>query len=376
MNNANFLKNYIKKIFIEHGTEDYPLTKIVLSNLKNHPFEVIKDAKKFISEMPVNPQSVVEGKREILITKQKGRFFKPCPGTKYYLCCLYKIIHAASNCPIDCSYCVLQKYLNNPYLTLFANEDDLFAELNNVFTKSSHKIIRVGTGEFTDSMALEPITEFSKRLIPFVKNYNNVYLELKTKSTFIENVFNYKPDGHIFMAWSLNPPELIEKEEIWSASLDERLDSAKQCQDAGFPICFHFDPIIKFVGWQSAYKKTIEKIFLKIDYRRIVWISLGCLRFPPDMKNHLLERYPDTKLLLDETIIGTDGKIRYFKPVRVEIFKYIYNEIKKYAPDVLIYLCMESSEVWKNSFGFAPKNNPDFSNKLDERCKIFGGEKI
>ena len=49
-----------------------------------------------------------------------------------------------------------------------------------------------------------------------------------------------------------------------------------------------------------------------------------------------------------------DGKLRYFQPLRVEMYRKMVGWIRRAAPTVKIYLCMESREVWQQVFGFAP----------------------
>lgn len=361
----------IDKILIEKKVADLPATRLILSRLSKIPAEIIKSS----SALPVesyDPRDLIpKSKKTLLIAEQRGKFFKPCPGTKHYLCCLYKIVHQTSNCPIDCSYCILQNYFNNPYITFFANEEDMFHELEEKFTSKNDRLFRVGTGEFGDSLALEPLTDFTLRFIPFIKQFKNVFLELKTKSINIENVLKYSSGGRIFTAWSLNPQTIIDVEEPGSASLNERLNAARICQESGFPLCFHFDPIIRHRQWREEYKETISELFTNINPDRIVYISLGCLRFPPSLKDIISRRFPESELLLEEFIRGNDGKMRYFKPLRIEAFKFIYDEIRKYSKAPLVYLCMESAEIWRAVFGFAPKNNSSFSKMLDDRCKEF-----
>ena len=48
-----------------------------------------------------------------------GQLLKPCPGTREYLCCGYQILNIGTNCPLDCSYCILQAYFNQPCLRVF-----------------------------------------------------------------------------------------------------------------------------------------------------------------------------------------------------------------------------------------------------------------
>jgi len=79
---------------------------------------------------------------------------------------------------------------------------------------------------------------------------------------------------------------------------------------------------------------------------RIAWWSLGALRFPPALMEVLLRR--ETSLLRQELVPGFDGKFRYFKPRRLEMFARLVRTIRaSISRDVPLYLCMEDDEVWR-----------------------------
>ena len=46
--------------------------------------------------------------------------------------------------------------------------------------------------------------------------------------------------------------------------------------------------------------------------------------------------------------------MRYFKPLRIRVCKAIYEAIRKMAPSVTVYYCMESETVWRETMGFYP----------------------
>ena len=118
---------------------------------------------------------------------------------------------------------------------------------------------RIGTGEFTDSLMLDHVTGYSKKLVEYFSS-KNLVLELKTKSTNIQNLYNLKHNQRTVIAWSLNPKNIINKEESASASLKERLESARICQQHGYPVAFHFDPIIYTANWEKQYKIMIGNV--------------------------------------------------------------------------------------------------------------------
>jgi spore photoproduct lyase len=54
-------------------------------------------------------------------------------------------------------------------------------------------------------------------------------------------------------------------------------------------------------------------------------------------------------------VIGNDAKMRYVKPLRVSMYKHLYEELKKHiSPLNLVYLCMERWDVWEKVFGSCP----------------------
>jgi spore photoproduct lyase len=95
---------------------------------------------------------------------------------------------------MDCSYCYLQEYLHdNASLKVFGNIDDLIAEADRTLTKHRGMFFRIGTGELTDSLALEPYTGTVGELIPYFAEQPNVLLELKTKSDCVDSLLNLDP---------------------------------------------------------------------------------------------------------------------------------------------------------------------------------------
>ena len=74
----------------------------------------------------------------------------------------------------------------------------------------------------------------------------------------------------------------------------------------------------------------------------------------PDLKGVVQGRFPQSKIVYGEFIAGLDGKMRYFKPLRMKIYRAIAQAIRAHAPDVCLYFCMEDDEVWQDALGFTP----------------------
>ena len=311
-------------------------------------------------------ESLSSGKKSLFLTSNKGIFCKPCPGTREYKCCDYQVINIGMNCPMDCVYCILQAYLNNPWLSFFVNVPDMLQELGDTLINGSDRFLRIGTGEFTDSLALDRLTGLSKILVNFMADKKNAILELKTKSAVIENLANLDHGGRTIVAWSLNATSIMQREEIRTATLSERLEAAKQCASWGYKLAFHFDPIIFHPGWKDGYSQTIKQLFGTVPAEQIAWISMGALRYLPSLKEIAGKRFPTSRFFYEEFVTGLDNKARYFKPQRVELYQHIYQELQEKAADsTCIYLCMESDEIWQEVFGYSSDERGGLPAMLD-----------
>ncbi len=354
---------YLETIYVDESCLDYPLTQEILDNT-NLPIKVVA-AGMAPDIAGFYPQNLAAGKKTLFLTVNKGNFFKPCPGTREYRCCDYQVLNIGMGCPIDCVYCILQAYLNNPWTSFFVNIDDLFAELDAAFAVNQD-FLRIGTGEFTDSLALDSVTGLSRYLVPYMKDKDRAILELKSKSVVIDNLKNLDHGGKTVVAWSLNSKSIMSREEVRAATLEERLSAASLCSDWGYRLAFHFDPIIYHKNWQEEYRQTIEKLFSTVDKNKIVWISLGGLRYLPSLKEIATDRFPASRFFYEEFVAGLDGKARYFRELRVEMYRFIVGEINRYvSAKTCVYFCMENDCVWQDVFGFIPSDMGGLGKMLD-----------
>ncbi len=364
----------IEKIYLDEEAGGDEAAKTVLENLPGVPVERVRDKRALIRESSFRADSIGTGKKILFITRFYGRRLKACPGTSHQLCCGYHVINAATNCPMDCSYCVLQGYLNNPFLTLYTNWEDLLEEIESFFNANSESLVRLGTGELSDSLALDGIFPLSKLLVPFFKERGNGILELKTKSVQIDHLLDLSHGGKTVISWSLNPEKIIEEEEVGTSSLKERVDAAARCQEKGYPLGFHFDPMIHHEGWEEGYRETVRALFNRVDPKRIIWISLGGFRYPPQLKAIAKERFPQTKIFLGELFPGRDAKFRYLSEIRVEMYRKMAEWLRDADPNLFVYLCMESREVWEKVFGWAPQSSSHLNHLFEKRVKEFHKE--
>ncbi len=354
-----------EKIFIHQDVIDFPLTERILKNTSQVTHEIISNPQELIEDFRISQQPIKQGKRFLLLAKQKGGFVKPCPCTPQYIGCNYFIINLEINCPLDCSYCILQDYLTNPLITVHVNFQDLRQELDIFIAKQRERTFRIGTGELGDSLALDHITENSKDLIAYFRGKRKVFFELKTKTVNIKNILKQEPARNIVISWSLNTRRMVQEQEKGAPPVEDRIYAAGKTVKRGYHVGFHFDPLIRYPGWERDYEEVVKLLFKAVNPKRIAWISLGSLRFPSDFASVINRRFPTNKIFHDEFIRGQDGKYRYFRPLRIDLYERMIHFIKKnQGTGVPVYLCMEGEDVWRDVIKWVPRNEEEVERSL------------
>lgn len=360
-----------EKVIIERSVRDSSIAHNVLSALPTTPVEFIDSVDVLVHEARRDRPTIAGGKQDLVLARHRGGFFKPCPaGTtragSRNVCCNYFVVSTSSNCHMECSYCYLQTHLNFPQMVVYANHGDLLDELDEAFRSNPRARFRVGTGELADSLALDPLTRYSVPLVEFFADVPNAVLELKTKSNCVENLLDLDHRQRTVVSWSVNPDAIQRTEEHKTATLDQRLAAAEKCSSAGYPVAFHFDPILHYPGWENDYRGLVEEVFTRFTSDSIAWVSLGALRMTPRLKGLIRDRFPSSRLPLGELVATGDGKLRYFKPLRVDLLGQMRAWIREAAPGVRIYACMEDTGVWGKVFPGRPPAEVELGDSLLE----------
>ena len=237
------------KLYIDQQVLHSPQVISIRSRIPHVPVSVVHNSKEVYEAVLSSDNPVQKGKTILFLTRNKGAFIKPCPGTRSYTCCGYQILHMGTYCTMDCSYCILQAYFHPPLLQYFVNHDELLAELDRLFLNKT--LSRIGTGEFTDSMIWDNWTDLSELLVPKFSKQSKAVLELKTKTANIKTLKTLHHNHKTIVSWSLNTPRIIKNEERHTASLSSRLRAAAKCESWDYPLGFHFDPLVIYDGCEK-----------------------------------------------------------------------------------------------------------------------------
>ena len=345
----------IRKIVIDPEFKNAELPHRIAEKLSLEPEFMTKDD--LLDEIRRNPgvDLFKTAKKVLFFTENKGRFLKKCPGSKGVVCCNYYTINSVTGCPYDCSYCILQHYIgNNPFITVFLNKEKAIEEI--VSFLAENRFLRVGTGELADSLALDHLLDESGFFIGELSRrslFERVQFEFKTKSAEVERLLEVKklyPEANIVAGFSVNVPRFSANEEPGTATLEERMNAARQLQAAGVNVAIHFDPVLMLEELFDDYMQLIDFIFSQLDQSKIAWISMGGFRHTLALTETIIERNPKSLLLRGEMFPSdSDNKLRYLAFIRRRFYTAFQKRISRFFRyDPPLYMCMEKAFMWSD----------------------------
>jgi spore photoproduct lyase len=251
-------------------------------------------------------------------------------------------------CPYDCRYCYLAgtpgvKF--SPTVKIFVNIDEILVQIARAASKLSEPTAFY-LGKLQDGLALDPLTGYSRTLIPFFAQQKKTRLTLLTKSANVDNLLDLDHQGHSILSWSLNPTEIYDAFESNVPTPNERIAAMQKCTDVGYPLRAVIMPIIPVERWQKIYADFLENLLETVPLDRITLGQIcsysGALQLTEQKlgKDNLI-----SKMLQKGK--SKDGRIRFPIKIRIEVYRSLIDKIRKLQPKLQVGLCMEETETFK-----------------------------
>ena len=246
-------------------------------------------------------------------------------------------------CPYGCTYCYLAgtpgvKF--SPSVKIFTNLDEVLAAID----KNAQKIGRPTAfyhGKLQDGLALDPLTGYSRRLVPFFAEHRFARQIVLTKSADVENLLDLDHKGHTILSWTLQPPEISEVFEPNTPPVAERLGAMKRCAKAGYPLRTVLMPLIPVEGWLELYAGFLSLLLKEISIQRLTLGAICSYQAAHQLMNRKLG--PANTITANiRQAKSEDGRIRYGEQLREQGYRHLIQAAKSIRPDLEIGLCLES----------------------------------
>jgi spore photoproduct lyase len=344
--------------YIDERSRDSFVAQRLQSLLPESKFSFVGEAPLQKVRGTLTAEQFSRSKKLVYVKPFEGQFFRRCPGAtqkKTLTCCNYYVLNLGQQCNMNCSYCYLQSYINTPYMMIYSNIEQALLELDEMAALHSELPYRVGTGEVIDSLSMDGLTLYSRELIAFFKKYPKWILEFKTKSAQVDQFLDCDHAGNVVVSWSVNTEFITRSEEHGTADLGQRLAAARKCADRGFKVAFHIDPLIHYPGWEEGYKDLCQRIDRLFKPEEVHIMSLGTLRFQPEQRHMMRERFGlGSQVTRAEMFTSDGGKLRYDSEVRKKMYQHVIHCFGDLNPKWKIFLCMETPETWLGSLEHRP----------------------
>lgn len=253
------------------------------------------------------------------------------------------------NCFFNCKYCYLQWTFRNRFPVFFLNYKDMQNEIINKIKKEINDWfdgpITFYASNYADLLATEEISHFHQEFLPFCENLpNNVLIETRTKSANIKTLINYaenlekqwkKPTNNMEIAFSLSPKVISQQYELWTATLEEKIEAINKLINKWFRVWLRFLPLLPVKNYEQIYTEFLSKVIKKINTNQVRSITIAPIIFNEWDYNIIKKKYDsDTQFYFINNLqknqhnlrTCTNQEINNFK----EIFESAFNNTKIY----------------------------------------------
>ncbi|PZE22072.1 spore photoproduct lyase [Paenibacillus xerothermodurans] len=213
-------------------------------------------------------------------------------------------IPIATGCMAHCHYCYLQTTLGaKPYIRVYVNTDDILSAAKQYIEERAPEITRFEAACTSDPVGLEHISGSLKELIEFMADQPLGRLRFVTKFHHVEPLLDVRHNKHTRFRFSVNADYVIKNFEPGTSNFQERISAAGKVARAGYPLGFIIAPIIWHEGWQDGYRELLAKLKEAVPEEAADDLTFELIqhRFTKTAKRVIQQRYPKTKLELDET---------------------------------------------------------------------------
>lgn len=331
------------RVIFEPRALDYPLGQKIHDYFEGTSTEIINASTKKVSSFipgTTDGQKYASGKKTLVVAVKKSLKFNVCKPSADFEFSL------VTGCPASCEYCYLYTTQSSkPYLRTYVNLDEIFDSIMKHIARNGDRLTTFEVASAGDPLAIEHITGSLAKTIEFFGALDNARLRVVTKFSNIDLLLNLKHNGRTRFRVSINSRYVIENFEHNTASFDERIEAASKLAAAGYPIGFIVAPIMLYDRWKEDYLELFEQLRCRFDTVKSaepVTFELIQHRFTTTAKNVILERFPDTRLDMDESKRtlkwGKFGRYKYVYPRKdaVEIREYLTSLIEERFPDARI----------------------------------------
>lgn len=252
----------------------------------------------------------------------------------------YIIPFTSSGCSAMCLYCYLMcTFFKCSYLRIFVNREEIIQKLKKKDADLYKKTL-IEIGSNSDMILENTITNNLNWAIEEFGRMDYCVATLATKFSMVEPLLNLKHNGKTQIRISVNPEHIINKVEIGTSPLKDRVEAANKLYKAGYRIGINVAPVILFERWEEYYSEMFKYLYDNLDinmqkslFFEIIFMTYG---YANDIINKAA--LPKAIDIFEKDIMKPKGRGKYtYKDEYKEYAsKHIVDLIYKYFPTASI----------------------------------------
>jgi len=253
-------------------------------------------------------------------------------------------LHTIVGCHYRCAYCGLGHYVN-----LLMNMEEFVEALPGLIAEHAPGQTLFQYDNGTDTVSFEPEYGGSRLLIDFFAQRPTQFLELYVgKSANVEFMLDLNHRGHTVCCWSLAGRTQSREIEWRSATMEERIEASRKCEQAGYHVRHRFSPIVPVRNWREEMREMIELLFASCHPDVITFETLRYVT------HEQLQTQFDPEMLDPEflALMAADepGKVQSGEEIppayRREIYRFVIDELERVSPETPYAFCRELRDTW------------------------------
>jgi len=259
-------------------------------------------------------------------------------------------------CPHGCVYCT-----GGTVAVVFTNLEEFVAlHVDPVVRENEWQKVFMFNSCLSDTLCFEPEYGLTELLTKYFADTKDRFQLIHTKSANVDFLTKLDHGGHTIILWSLTSDTVSRVLEPNSATTSERIEAARKCHEAGYPVRLKFKPIVPVRGWRDECRKMIEEALTHIRPDNISMCMLAWMEL--DMLKSIMDPAiidPDFLRAAEESSEALKGCSEGPFPheSRAQVYRFYLDEIRKHAKDVPVALCTETPQMWREFtplLGFGP----------------------
>ncbi len=256
-------------------------------------------------------------------------------------------LHSFWGCHFRCAYCNLGHIAN-----IYVNLEDWCEHIERSFATAGDKspgqnLFQWDNG--SDVVCWEPEYGGTRLLIELFARQANRYLELYVgKSDRVDFLLDYDHRGHTVCCWSLSHATQARVVDPRTASMEDRLLSARKCQEAGYPVRIRFSPMVPTLGWERDIRHMIQRMFAEIKPEVLTIEPLRYYTYEGLVRDFAPGVLDPEFVAAMKGIPQSDAyHLRQFPDEMVKrMYRVVFDEVLRLSPQTPVAFCRERRVIW------------------------------